>query len=132
MIQRNEFETKPGNLRAPLFGFIAMSVFIFNVLLSADVIAAPEEIQVYLDDFTETGKYGLDLHTNYVASGQQPTVHQFRVTPEFSYGINTNWDTAAYFLTVKNPGIPPETDGIKLRADGDQEHLQEIHLFIGR
>ncbi|MGA7749610.1 MAG: hypothetical protein WCA63_05630, partial [Gallionella sp.] len=36
--------------------------------------------------------------------------------PEFSYGINTNWDTAAYFLTVKNPGIPPETDGIKLRA----------------
>src|SRR5450759_4843680 len=116
MIQRNELKTGPGNLRAHLYGFIGIvaSVFIFNVLLSADVIAAPEEIQVYLDDFTEVGKYGLDLHTNYVASGQQPTVHQFRVTPEFSYGINTNWDTAAYFLTVKNRGNPPEKEGIKV------------------
>jgi len=118
MSQKNDLKNGQGNLQAPLHGYVAViaSVFIFNVFLAADVIAAPEEIQVYLDDFTEVGKYGLDLHTNYVASGQQPTVHQFRVTPEFSYGINTNWDTAAYFLTVKNPGNPPETDGIKLRA----------------
>jgi hypothetical protein len=92
------------------------SALILNGLLPSDVIAAPEEIQVYLDDFTEAGKVGLDLHTNYVASGQQPTDHQFRVTPELSYGINTNWDAAAYFLTVKDPGEAPETDGIKVRA----------------
>ncbi len=91
-------------------------VFIFSAISSVDVVAAPEEIQVYLDDFTEEGKIGLDLHTNYVTSGQQPTDHQFRVTPELSYGINPNWDTAAYFLTVRNPGGLPQTDGVKIRA----------------
>ncbi len=92
------------------------SVFIFNTFLSADVIAAPEEIQVYLDEFAEVGKTGLDLHTNYVTSDQQATNHQFRVTPEFSYGINPNWELGAYWLTVKNPGGSPQTDGVKLRA----------------
>jgi len=92
------------------------SAFIFNAFLSADVIAAPEEIQVYLDEFEEVGKPGLDLHTNYVTSGKQLTDHQLRVTPEFSYGINNNWEVAAYFLAVKDPGEAPETDGMKLRA----------------
>ena len=91
-------------------------VFTLNGLLSADVSAAPEEVQVYLDDFAEVGKPGLDLHTNYVPSGQQSTNHQFRVTPEFSYGINTNWEVAAYWLTVKDPGGSPQTDGMKLRT----------------
>lgn len=92
------------------------SIFIFNVLLSADVNAAPEEIQVYLDDFADAGKPGLDLHTNFVPSGQQSTNHQFRVTPEFSYGLNTNWEVAAYWLTVKDPGGSPQTDGMKIRT----------------
>ncbi len=91
-------------------------VFILNWSLLADVSAAPEEIQVYLDEFAEAGKLGLDLHTNYVASGQQSTDHQFRVTPEFSYGVNTNWEVGAYWLTVKDPGGSPQTDGMKLRA----------------
>jgi hypothetical protein len=91
-------------------------VFTLNGLLSADVSSAPEEIQVYLDDFAEVGKPGLDLHTNYVPSGQQSTNHQFRVTPEFSYGINTNWEVAAYWLTVRDPGGSPQTDGMKLRT----------------
>jgi len=91
-------------------------VFVCNVILPADVIAAPEEIQVYLDDFAEVGKPGLDLHTNYVPSGQQSTDHQFRFTPELSYGINTNWEAAAYFLTVRDPGETLETNGVKIRA----------------
>lgn len=103
------------------------SVLIFNV--SADANAVPEEIQVYLDDFTEAGKYGLDLHTNYVASGQQPTEHQFRVTPELSYGINTHWDTAAYFLAVKNAGGLPQSDGIKVRARWRPEEPSADRLF---
>jgi len=92
------------------------SMFIFNGFLAADAIAAPEEIQVYLDDFADVGKPGLDLHTNYVPSGPQSTNHQFRLTPEFSYGINTNWEVAAYFLTVKNPGGTVQTDGAKVRT----------------
>ena len=92
------------------------SVFIFSALSPVDVIAATEEVQVYLDDFAEVGKPGLDLHTNYVSSGQQSTNHQLRVTPEFSYGINTNWEVATYLLAVKGPGGSPQTDGMKLRT----------------
>jgi hypothetical protein len=100
----------------PRHAFALASVFILNAFFSADVIAAPEEIQVYLDDFAEAGKPGLDLHTNYVPSGQQSTDQQLRVTPELSYGINNNWEVAAYWLTVKNPGGLPQTDGMKLRT----------------
>lgn len=98
------------------FSVIAAGVWIFSALSIMDVVAAPEEIQVYLDDFAEVGKYGLDVHSNYVTSGQQPVNHQFRVTPELSYGINTNWEAAAYWLTVKDPGGSLQTDGMKIRA----------------
>ena len=115
------------------------SVFIFNALLSAEAMAAPEEIQVYLDDFAEAGKPGLDLHTNYVPSGQQSTHHQFRITPEFSYGINTNWEVAAYWLTVKNPGGSPQTDGMKVRTrwrpaapSADSPFYWAINLEVGQ
>ena len=74
-----------------------------NGFFSSDVIAAPEEIEIYLDDFAEVGKAGLDMHTNYVVSGKQSVSHQFRVTPELSYGINNHWEVGAYFLTVMDP-----------------------------
>lgn len=98
------------------FAASMMCVFILDALCSADALAAPEEVQVYLDEFAEAGKAGLDLHTNYVRSGQQSTNHQFRVTPELSYGINAHWEVAAYWLTVKDMGGSPQTDGVKLRT----------------
>lgn len=92
------------------------------LLLSAAsaAFAAPEEIQVYLDEFTEPGKYGLDFHSNYVLSAQPGSVtrRQLRVTPELSYGINENWETALYWLTSAGPAISggrPITDGAKVR-----------------
>ena len=88
----------------------------FGLFLVNSTFAAPEEIQVYLDDFTEAGKIGLDLHTNYVAAGQAQTNNQFRLTPELSYGVNNNWDVAAYWLTVTDPNNLPQTDGVKVRA----------------
>ncbi len=83
---------------------------------SGNVVAAPEEIQVYMDEFEEAGKFGLDLHTNYVAAGQPPSEHQSRVTPELSYGLNTSWELGGYWLTVKDMGGSPQTDGVKIRA----------------
>lgn len=57
--------------------------------------AASEEIQVYLDDLSAPGQFGVDVHNNYVISGaKQPTYvgerppnHVYRLTPEFYYGI---------------------------------------------
>lgn len=121
------------------YAVVIASVLIFNALLPADAIAAPEEVQVYLDDFADVGKPGLDLHTNYVPSGQQSTNHQFRVTPEFSYGINANWEVAAYWLTVKDAGGTAQTDGMKLRTrwrpqapSADSPFYWAVNLEVGQ
>lgn len=87
----------------------------------APAMAAPEEIQVYLDEFTEPGKFGLDFHTNYVPSAQPGSITKgmSRVTPELSYGINDNWEAALYALSSAGPLQAqgrPVSDGIKLRA----------------
>jgi len=83
-------------------------------------MAAPEEIQVYLDEFADPGSWGLDLHTNRVISAQPGSVTRaiLRVTPELSYGINPHLETALYWLTSVGPdqsGGHPVTDGAKLR-----------------
>jgi hypothetical protein len=86
----------------------------------ATCLAAPEEIQVYLDEFAAPGAFGLDFHTNYVARADRgsSTRQMLRVTPELSYGINEHWEAALYWLTSSGPeqsaGLPV-TDGVKLR-----------------
>lgn len=82
--------------------------------------AAPEEIQVYLDEFAEPGEFGLDIHTNFVPSAQpgSATFRQLRATPELSYGINQNVELGLYVLTSASPAISggrPVTDGAKAR-----------------
>lgn len=88
---------------------------------SAACLAAPEEIQVYLDEFAAPGKFGLDFHANYVPSAQPGSVtrRMLGLTPELSYGINENWEGALYWLTSAGPeqsGGRPVTDGVKIRA----------------
>lgn len=66
--------------------------------------AAPEEIQVYMDELNNPGEIGLDTHVNYVLSGattddypgQQQSLHRLRVTPEFSYGITRDLEAGLY------------------------------------
>jgi hypothetical protein len=92
-----------------------------SLVASGACIAAPEEIQVYLDEFADQGKFGLDFHTNYVLTAQPGSVtrRMLRVTPELSYGINENWEAGLYWLTSAGPeqaGGNPVTDGIKVRA----------------
>jgi hypothetical protein len=35
---------------------------------------APEEIQVYIDDMTTPGHFGLDVHNNFVFSAYRPSL----------------------------------------------------------
>ena len=113
------FQKMPGSSISGLGKQIAVAFFCF--FISAACRAAPEEIQVYLDEFAEPGKFGLDLHTNYVLSARTGSVtrRMLRVTPELSYGINENWEAALYWLTSAGPGQldgHPVTDGVKIRA----------------
>jgi hypothetical protein len=70
----------------------------------APAIAAPEEIQVYMDEMDKPGHFGLDTHFNYVTDGtltddypgQQQSLHRLRITPEFSYGITPDFEAGLY------------------------------------
>ncbi|WP_343617151.1 hypothetical protein [Novosphingobium sp.] len=67
-------------------------------------MAAPEEIQVYMDEMDKPGHFGLDTHLNYVPDGvltddypgQQQSLRRLRITPEFSYGITHNFEAGLY------------------------------------
>lgn len=103
---------------SPFNKHIVVSALVLTAAHAA--LAAPEEIQVYLDEFAESGKFGLDFHTNYLLTAQPGSVtrRQLRVTPELSYGINEHWEAALYWLTSAGPEISggrPVTDGAKIR-----------------
>jgi hypothetical protein len=67
-------------------------------------LAAPDEIQVYLDDVREPGETGIELHLNHVPKGRRtpdypgeiPPHGVFRATPEISLGLAPNWDLGLY------------------------------------
>src|SRR5947209_7366625 len=92
-------------------------------MLSATAMAAEDEIQVYMDDLTKPGHFGMDLHNNYVASGKRtpdypganPAAHTYRFTPEFYYGLTPTMELGLYLLTTQAPGTGPNYDGQKLR-----------------
>ncbi len=53
--------------------------------------AAPEKIQVYLDDATAPGKFGLDLHNNLTLSGsREPDYPGAQATHRCDCGSRTN------------------------------------------
>ena len=86
--------------------------------------AAPEEIQVYQDDMSQTGHFGLDVHTNFVATGgvakdyprQQQSVRRLRITPEFAYGLTPNLEAGIYLPLATLDGTGRfSADGAKVR-----------------
>ena len=108
-------------LFARTFGSLRLYLAALSLLASGVCLAAPEEIQVYLDEFADPGKFGLDFHTNYVLSAKPGSItrRMLRVTPELSYGINENWEAGFYWLTSAGPEQSrgnPVTDGVKVRA----------------
>src|SRR5690242_4326440 len=101
--------------------------------------AAPEEIQVYLDDLVGTGNFGTDVHNNYVVSGDrtppypggEAPEHVYRLTPEFYYGLSDTLELGLYVLTTRQPGRDPTFDGPKLRVKFIAPHDGERGAFWG-
>ena len=114
--------------------------------LSAYCHAAPEEIQVYMDEMDAPGQFGLDLHTNYVLAGDNipaypgavPPYHLFRLTPEFSYGLTPSFELGAYLLTSAGPDSGTAFDGEKIRLKfiapkkADQAYFWGANLELGK
>ncbi len=121
-------------------------VGVLALAAGANAVAAPEEIQVYMDEMGAPGEFGLDVHANYVISGSsvsdypgaQPPAHVFRLTPEFSYGLTPNLELGAYILTSRDGRGNTAVDGQKLRlkfiaprTDG-QAYFWGANLEVGR
>ncbi|MHB1300415.1 MAG: hypothetical protein ACYCY8_06045 [Burkholderiales bacterium] len=112
----------------------------------ADCRAAPEEIQVYMDEMDEPGKFGLDLHNNYVLSGSGvpdypgavPPVHVYRLTPELSYGLTPSFELGAYFLTAYQQASGITANGEKVRLkfiapkEPEQTYFWGANLEVGK
>ncbi len=102
--------------------------------------AAPEEIQVYMDEMDAPGEFGLDLHNNFVPSGSgtpdypgaQASLHRYRLTPEFSYGLTPTIDLGAYLplLTVADGG-GLSAEGIKFRVKYIAPKSSAAHTWWG-
>jgi hypothetical protein len=86
--------------------------------------AADEEIQVYMDEMSRRGEYGLDVHLNYTPDGrlvadypgQQASDNRWRITPEWAYGLTDNIELGAYLpLATIDRGGHFEIGGVKGR-----------------
>lgn len=101
--------------------------------------SAPEEIQVYLDDLTPPGRFGLDVHNNYAArasevpdyDGERPPAHVYRLTPEFYYGLSRSFELGVYLLTAVDRDRRWHADGAKLRLKFITPHDEEAGPFFG-
>lgn len=86
-------------------------------------LAAPDEIQVYLDDIRDPGEAGLELHLNYVPKGRKtpdfpgeiPPHRVIRVMPEISLGLAPNWDVGLYLPFQANPDGNAYSNTARLR-----------------
>jgi hypothetical protein len=109
------------------------------------VMAAPEEIQVYMNEMNQPGEFGLDVHVNYVTAGAalpdypgaQVSRHALRVTPEFSYGLTRYLELGAYILGTRDADDHYRVGGEKLRikfipAAADEPLFYGANLEIGR
>jgi hypothetical protein len=108
-------------------------------LIGGPALAADEEIQVYMDELNPTHHFGLDVHINYVTSGdriadwpgQQQSLHRLRVTPEFSFALSPNWELGAYLPLMTAEDGHYSTDGVKGRIKFLASRPEGQHWFWG-
>jgi hypothetical protein len=117
------------------------------VLAPACAHAAPEEIQVYMDEMGKPGDAGLDVHVNYAADGRTGATYpgemasggRWRITPEWSYAVLPELELGLYLplATIDRDGRA-ELGGVKGRLKfiaprkPDQPWFWGANFEIGR
>jgi hypothetical protein len=112
----------------------------FLPCLATPALAAPEEIQVYMDEMSEPGHFGLDTHLSYVMRGSlapdypdaEITAHRARITPEWAYGISHSLEAGTYLpLTTIDETGKFRAEGIKFRLKYIAPHADHPDLWYG-
>ena len=112
---------------------IGVGIWIVLGSYATAAYAAPEEIQVYDDDLTAPGRYGLDLHLNDALAGHRdpdypgarPTEHVLRATPEFYRGLTDQLELGVYVLSALTGDGHPAVDGAKVRVKYIAPHAED-------
>lgn len=127
----------------PCFGvyrsLILVGACALALCVSTPSYAASEEIQVYMDDMKSPGRLGVDIHNNYVFSGrrtpdydgEQPPLHVYRFTPEFTLGLTKSLELGVYVLTTRAPQGDTHLDGGKVRIKYIAPHDENAGVFWG-
>jgi hypothetical protein len=110
-----------------------------SLIAAPSARGAPEEIQVYLDDLTAPGRFGLDVHNNYAFDsstmpdypGARPPDHVYRLTPEFYYGLSASVELGLYVLGAFDRDANPHVDGEKLRIKYAPVRAEPTGIFYG-
>ena len=119
---------------------VALALATIGVLACGVACGADEEIQVYMDEIGKPGEFGLDVHTNYVASGDlvtdypgnQPSLHRLRVTPELAYGLTNSLELGVYLpLATLDQDGQLDLGGIKFRLKYLAPRAPEARWFYG-
>lgn len=109
------------------------------LLLSPLCQAADEEIQVYEDEMSAPGQFGVDVHNNFVVSGRAapeypgelPPLHVYRLTPEFYYGVSEAVELGLYLLGTDSGQAGVHFDGPKARVKYVPVHDHQEGLYWG-
>jgi hypothetical protein len=102
-------------------------------------LAAPDEIQVYNDEINAPGQYGIELHVNYVPEGANQASyrgesipnHRWQVMPEFSYGINQNWEAGIYIPFARENDGQINENGFRFRMKYIATPAGDSRIFWG-
>lgn len=121
--------------------FATTATVLLATLASASAWAVDAfEIQVYEGDADKLGQAGLELHSNYTASGRKQPAFPGEVVPdgllrltlEPSYGITSWWEAGCYFqsaTTTSDPGT--HWAGFKLRSKFIAPGAQTAPFILG-
>jgi hypothetical protein len=113
------------------------SLAILALLGSNVAAAAPDEIQVYTDEISKPGQYGMELHLNHSMSsiqmpsypGQMSPQHATQATPEFFYGLTPTMEAGMYVPLAWNNQGNSYLNGLRLRLKYIAPHEPEAFFW---
>lgn len=120
------------------------SICIRTLLLVCGLYASlaqstPDEIEVYTDEMSAPGEFGLEQHLNFTVEGaktpeypgQMTSHHVTQVTPEFYYGLSNNLEAGLYLPLAFTADGYTFLNGVRLRLKYIAPHASDEHLFYG-
>lgn len=107
-----------------MHAYARASIALLASALSAPCVsAAPDEIEVYTDEISRPGQYGLELHMNHSVQGlktpaypgQTPSQHLTQITPELYYGLTGTLEAGLYLPVATDPQGNTSLNGVRAR-----------------